>query len=136
MVKRLENWPRRLGEYLEKMQNVPFEWGKNDCALFVGGAVEAVTGEPFNASYAGSYSDEQGAAEVIAKGKGLFGIFTSHLGQAHTNPRLAGRGDVVLMRLPQLTAGVVDASGTKIAAVGPQGMVRLPLSRASFIWSY
>jgi hypothetical protein len=136
MVTRLENWPRLLAEELGRAANQPFIWGEHDCALFVAKVVHAVTGNGLPYLYAGTYRDFAGAAEVIAKGGGLYGIFCQHLGQPHTNYRQAGRGDAVLMRLGRLTAGVVDATGEAIASVGPEGMVRLPLNKASFIWSY
>lgn len=39
------DWEARLSEYLIKVGAEPFQYGRLDCALFVAGAVEAMTGE-------------------------------------------------------------------------------------------
>lgn len=44
-MERKSNWEHKLSEYLISKREVPFEYGSHDCAHFVAGAVEAMTGE-------------------------------------------------------------------------------------------
>lgn len=42
---RLPDWANRLNDYLAKIRDKEFRFGKHDCAILVSGAVEAMTGE-------------------------------------------------------------------------------------------
>ena len=42
---RYPDWPERLNKYILECQGREYELGKFDCAIFVCGAVEAMTGE-------------------------------------------------------------------------------------------
>lgn len=52
---------------LTKWQNTTFEWGVFDCLIAIGGYLDKRDGSDFTSNYALSYSDEQGAQEVIDK---------------------------------------------------------------------
>ena len=45
MTQRLANWEQALSDYLMAQRNKTFAYGSFDCAHFVAGAVEAMTGE-------------------------------------------------------------------------------------------
>lgn len=45
MMQRKSNWEQELSDYLISKRDIPFEYGSHDCAHFVAGAVEAMTGE-------------------------------------------------------------------------------------------
>lgn len=44
-MQRKSNWEQELSDYLISKRDIPFEYGSHDCAHFVAGAVEAMTGE-------------------------------------------------------------------------------------------
>lgn len=133
-MKRYEDWPRRLSEFLDRHRMKPFAWGENDCAYFAGKAVEALTGEDHYTKY--KYKTEAGAYKIIKKNGGIEGIISKALGEGHGNIYSAKRGDVVIMKLPEKTAGIVDDSGQFVASLSKDGIVRLPLNRVWRVWSY
>lgn len=135
MVIRIEGWEKRYSHYLHERRSMPFEWGSNDCMHFVGGGVEAITSLNLYAPYTG-YKDEDGAGEVLKKHGGIVSILNTCLGHSHVNFKAAKRGDVVIVRSPEIIAGLVGDCGQKIVAVTEDGWVKLPLNYAQRIWSY
>lgn len=136
MVERAENWPKLLSNYLDERRFMKFEWGKHDCMAFVAKAVEALTGHDFFTEFS-DYHDEASAKLMLENNGGPFGIITQCLGFADKNFMSAGRGDVVIVEMPELTGGIVDDSGQHIALVTEKhGLRRVPLSKAIRIWRY
>ena len=133
MVERYEDWPKRLSNYLAERKNMPFEWGVNDCMAFVAKGVEAITGTDFFPDFS-NYTDEISAFEMLSANGGAAGIISKCLGSSTKDIMKANRGDVVLFRMPEITAGIVDDSGQAIALVSKDGLLRLPLSKAYRVW--
>lgn len=126
---RPDGWEKRLEEYL---QNVgPFEWGKNDCCMFSANCAFAITGTDYAKPYRG-YKTAKGAMGRL-KGIGVEGIATKLWGHPKT-AAYAKRGDVVLF-----DCGDGDALGIcigdKIAVMGQDGLVILPMSECLKAWS-
>jgi hypothetical protein len=123
---RLPDWERRLSAYLSAPGRDVFAWGANDCALFAAGAVEAVTGEHPFPDVAGTYSDREGAAEVL---RGLGGTLFRTVDTAFPRKEVgfAQRGDLVMAQ---------DALGVCMGARGVFLQLDLPgfafLPRSSF----
>lgn len=132
---RTQGWERRLSKYLTEKNNAPFQWGENDCVLFAAKAVEAVSGYNFYQDYL-PYTTEEEAKAILDINGGIEGLVAKFLGGGYINYRLAKRGDVVLIKSPLLSLGIVDDSGQKIVSVGPEGAVRLPLKMATRVWSF
>lgn len=133
MVKRFENWPKLLSDYLVERKKMPFEWGKNDCLSFVAGAIFAVSGQDFHEEY----STEEEANEILKKHGGVIGMISNRLGhEGSENVRMAGRGDVVVAYLPNLAAGIVDDSGRFFCSVNKEGLTKHPVSVAVHYWEY
>lgn len=132
---RLPDWPVRLSNYLSERAKMPFSWGDNDCLSFTAKAVEELTGVDFYKDYS-DYTDEESAAKMLEKNGGAKGIITACLGRGSYNILSAKRGDVVVVKLPEYTAGIVDDTGQRIALVTPNGLMRIPLKRAIMYWSY
>lgn len=130
---RVENWPKELSDYLSEMKDSPFEWGQNDCVLFAAKAIERITGSNFYFQYL-PYDSEESAKKIILENGGIAGLVSKHLGPGSRNILSAKRGDLVLMKVPSDTLGIVDDSGQRIASVGPNGIARLPLSKAWRVW--
>lgn len=135
MVKRFDDWPKRLSAYLRERQTMPFEWGKNDCMMFAAKAVYALTGHDYFTEYS-DYDDEDKAAELLKKHRGVAGIIIACLGQGTDKILTAKRGDVVLVKMPEFTAGIVDDTGARIALISKDGLVRRPLTSAIRVWGY
>lgn len=136
MVKRKDDWPKLLSEYLAERKKMPFEWGVNDCMAFVSKGVERLTGEPYFESYS-DYHDEETATNLLEKHGGIVQIINNCLGQGTRNLLKAKRGDVAIVKLPAITGALVDDSGQHIVMVTEKdGLTRLPLSKAWRIWNY
>jgi hypothetical protein len=137
MVTRLDNWPILFSAYLAERRKMAFEWGKNDCLAFAAKGVEAVTGTDFYQHYS-DYHDEATANKMLEKHDGAEGIISACLGHSGSREvQKASRGDVVIAKLPHITAGLVDDSGQHIVFISPaHGLVRLPINRAWRYWSY
>lgn len=135
MVTRKQGWEKAFSDYLIAQRAAPFEWGVNDCVLFAAKGLEVITGLNFYEQYL-PYSDEAQAQEIMDANGGIQGLVGNVFGGGYTNYRLARRGDLALMKLPQLTLGIIDDTGQKIASVSLDGAVRLPIRMAARVWSY
>lgn len=133
---RQEGWENRFSEYLTDKQGQAFSWGVNDCLSFVAGAVEAITSTNLKSNYP-DYNTEEEAAKVLRDNGGLVKIIDKHLGAGNRNILCAKRGDVVIIKLPEITAAIVDDSGQFVVAPSAEkGYSRYPLLKAWKFWSY
>lgn len=135
MVKRLDDWPKRLSAFLRERQHMPFEWGKNDCMSFAAHCVGALTGHDYFTAYS-DYHDEESATALLKKHHGVAGIIIACLGQGSDKILTAKRGDLVMVKFPDFTGGIVDDTGQRIALVSKDGLVRIPLDNAIRVWGY
>lgn len=93
---RKSNWEQELSDYLISKRHLQFQYGSHDCAHFVAGAVEAITGENPMSDITEAYDSQIGSLRVL-KGLGFDDVeqftdskFTSiEIGFAQT-------GDIVL----------------------------------------
>lgn len=126
MPARLPDWEARLTAYLGTPGRDVFAWGTNDCGLFSGGAVEAMTGVHPLPEFIGAYSDREGAALALRE----LGMGTLHRTFAARFPScenaFAQRGDLVMAR--NAIGICMGAFGLFLGADG--GFVRVP--RAEF----
>ena len=67
MTQRLSNWESNLSDYLSLKRQEPFQYGSHDCAHFVAGAVEAITGENPMADITDSYANQIGSLRVLKR---------------------------------------------------------------------
>lgn len=125
---RVDLWESKLDEYLKTVG--PFEWGQNDCCLFAANAVEVITGVDPAKKYRG-YKTKLGAAKKL-KDLGIEGAWTKEFGEP-INPKLLRRGDVVLFdNESDLAVGI--CIGAHFAAVGDEGVVLFPMTKAIKGW--
>jgi hypothetical protein len=126
---RLDDWEARLGEYLATPGRDVFEWGTSDCALFCAGAVEALTGEHPFPDVIGTYTDAEGAAEVLRElGGTLFCTVDSAFPRKATG--FAQRGDIVMA---QHALGIC-VGGKGVFLQLDVGFVYLPRSDFQYAW--
>lgn len=126
---RLPGWERSLSDYLAEMRGAPFQWGINDCILFAVKGVERMTGVKVYDGYLG-YVDQAGANTILDAEGGFEALIAKHFGAGHGNILQAKRGDLVILKIPNYTCGLVDDSGQSIVITGPNGVVRYPLKKA------
>jgi len=69
-MQRKSTWEQELSDYLISKRDLPFQYGSHDCAHFVAGAVEAVTGENPMAEITDIYDSQIGSLRVL-KGLGF-----------------------------------------------------------------
>lgn len=122
---RKSDWQSALRSYLAASARRPFVYGRHDCATFVGGAVEAMTGTDPVAAYRGRYTTARGALRVTRRAG-----FASHIDYFATlfaDTARPGPGDIAVVEGEDGPAvGIVQ--GTSIYAVGWAGMGILPLN--------
>lgn len=142
---RFQDWPARLEAYLDAARQMPFEWGRTDCLHFALGVVHALTGRDVVAELGGpgAYADGAGAqALCLSRFDGVAArLVDAVLPRA---ARCAGRGNVVLFRVPATLVlscrfleafGVLDGTGRRIAARTDTGVRFLPLPLARAVWT-
>ncbi len=133
-MRRRDDWPERLAYFLAEARGRPFAWGSWDCCLFVVEAIRAMTGIDLGERYRGTYSDEAGAVEILARDGGVVGIATAMLGAPLPTPLLAKRGDVVAVETRGGTAlGVV--AGKAAMLLTPECLAGVSVSAAIRGWS-
>lgn len=127
---RLDGWESKMSQALE--ETGAFEWGTNDCCMFVFRVAEAITGIDYAKPYRG-YKTSKGAARRLLKYGGVEGVANNSFGESK-KPLLAKRGDAVLVKSnDDLTLGV--CVGDKIAVVTETGLVLISMREAINAWS-
>lgn len=122
-----------LSDYLKEKKDAPFVWGQNDCVYFAAKYIERVTGNNFYKLYP-DYQTREQALEIIKKNGNLQTMVTSALGDGFTNHLKAHRGDIVLLKVPEETLGIVDDTGQRIACVTLKGLLRARISEGTKFW--
>ena len=127
---RFTNWEERLSDYIATKRDEPFEYGSNDCANFVAGAVEAMTGQDAMAEFRGKYDSEFGSLRVMTEiGQGSLEATVDakfpEIGVGH-----AQRGDIAFF---DGSIGVV--MGSFAWFVSDDGLERVPRSMWDKAWS-
>lgn len=143
--KRRPDWPERLRKIIEAARTRPFSWGKHDCCLFACDAVKAMTGTDPAKPFRGRYKTKRGAFGALKRfaGGGVLETaqkITDELAFSEIPVSLAGRGDVVLARVPMADGGEGDALGVvsmdaaNAVFTGPEGMAFVPVKECSHAW--
>jgi hypothetical protein len=99
-----------IAEELQK----PFQYGVNDCALFVNTVYKRVYGMDLAGDVVGTYNDEYHAAKVLVKLGGFDGIMESK-GFEKINKNFVKVGDIVIS---QKAAGIFVGNGKAVFAGG------------------
>lgn len=132
---RLEGWERRLSDHILEHRKKPHVWGENDCILFAAKGFEKITGINTYDEYLG-YGDKEGAMDILTRNGGFEKLISKHIGPSHRNKLMAKRGDICLIKTPDLCLGIVDDSGQGISCMSETGFMKIPLKYAWRIWSY
>lgn len=131
---RISNWPTELNNFIETRRATPFQWGKNDCALFAADAVLAITGIDHAAEYRGRYTTRIGSARVLLRSgikdlRELLSLYFDELAPASVR-----RGDLACFDTGNgPTIGV--CVGQYIVAPGAAGLEWIPMTIVEEGWS-
>ena len=127
---RYPDWRRRLIAYLESCARRSFQDGEHDCALFLAGGIEAMTGQDYAAGYRGAYTSLAAGLKLLRKDG-----FEDHVDLARrTLPMkpvsMAREGDgAIVTEMPLPALGIVQGSGVYVLRETGLGLV--PLTAAS-----
>ena len=130
---RVIDWPDRLQAHIEEWRHKKFEWGKADCALFCLYAEKAICGSSRFDDFIGKYRSAAGSVKALLKIGG--GDLAASVGARlrEIKPSEAQRGDVALIDTP-LGDALSLVVGDKVAAMGKDGLIFLPLDAAKKAW--
>ena len=130
---RLVDWPTRLNDHIEEWRHKKFEWGKADCALFCLYAEKAICGSSRFDDFIGKYRSAAGSARALLKIGA--GDLAASVGARLREIKVleAQRGDVALIDTP-LGDALSLVVGDKVAAMGKDGLIFLPLMSAKKAW--
>jgi hypothetical protein len=127
MIK-LSYWRPSLTAYLVQCRARPFKWGEHDCALFVCGAIEAMTGEDLAKPYRGRYRSAAGGLKLIKKdGYKDHAEFAAALLTELDHPSQAAAGDIIAYQVEGGTGialGIVNNDRSYVLA--PDGITTVP----------
>lgn len=146
-LKRFEDWPTRLDAFIASRMKSPFVWGEQDCCMFAGSAVNAMTGVDLCARFREKYSTASGAAKILwdteTHSIRVLMQFTAELWRLPEIPvSFAQRGDLVLIEQKrngnqarmEHGMGIVSLDGTEAWAAGAEGIVTVPVLRCQLAW--
>ena len=123
MSARLPNWRSALSAYFEKVRATAFVYGKSDCACFVAGAVEAMTGVDPMADIRGRYATVIGAKRFLksAGASSLADFVARSFEEVH--PAYARCGDLGVIKTDgPFGAALGVVSGERVMALTENGL--------------
>jgi len=126
---RLPDWQTRLNAFLAGLGGQGFVYGQFDCALFVAGAVAAMTGEDHAQIFRGKYDNAKSGLKLLAGHGHTSPIDFVAMHFEETVPALAMPGDiVVVVEAGERALGILQ--GEWVYVVAQMGGVALaPRSR-------
>lgn len=139
MYYRLNNWPQKLNEFIEARRATPFEWGKNDCSLFVADAIMAMTGIDVAKELRGKYSTEIGAYKIISE-YGEIEDVVEALGCPiklfKSSVATLARGDIALVVLEGNKRAIGINLGRNVAFTGKNGLEFVSIRQCVKGWGF
>lgn len=137
---RLPDWQSRLSLVIKDHQKDSFEWGRNDCCLFICNAIEAMTGiDPATPFFRGNYhSKEEGYALIAEFCGGGIEKMVEKMAETHgyveVHPNFAQRGDVGLYIDRDAGPTLALSLGTQWAFLKESGLGYLPRASVTRVW--
>lgn len=127
---RLPDAAPRLEALLRQRWAQPFEWGVNDCWLFVADCILAQTGVDPATPLRGAYSSAMGAGRIVHGIGGLPRGVSSFLGAPLRSPLLACSGDIGHTG----SGALALCLGERWVSPGARGLVLMPMAAADTAW--
>jgi hypothetical protein len=145
-MKRHPNWRTRLHLFIHGSKDVTFDWGTDNCGLFVAHWIREATGVNVGAPYVGNCSDEASAEALFLNGHADLGSFAAAIAAANGMPEVtpvtfARRGDAVWVDNGTVdnpskygALGVVGLDGRFAVCMSEQGVKRVHMQRWKRAW--
>ena len=118
----------KLHNYVESQIGIPFEFGVNDCPLFVLGAIDIIHGTEHKKEFIGKWTDQKSAWKYAKKNGDIY----KHLltwGYKRVDIQFIQIGDIIIMAQDLAHAkkwrSVAVCMGSKIAIVSNENGVEL-----------
>jgi hypothetical protein len=129
-LRKRPDWRARLSAYIAATWAQPFGYGRQDCALFAAGAIEAMTGTDPAAGFRGRYATRDEGMMLLFTEDGAMGpIDLARRILTAVPPAFAQAGDIAVVDAEEGRAlGVVAGPHVYLAGVG--GLVTVPLAKA------
>ncbi|MCK7458509.1 DUF6950 family protein [Idiomarina aminovorans] len=121
-MKRTNDWPTELANFLLKTRKTPFKWGENDCCLFAANAIIAMGGQDVAEDVRGRYKTAIGAHRIMKKfgANSLTELLKQRLGRPDG---FITRGAIVIVESEgEQVAGVFYQKPWALTEKGLQGM--------------
>lgn len=143
MLTRTTHWStQEFHQFLLSREKSPFEYGRNDCALFSADAIKSFTGVDIAEDFRTKYKTQTGALKAIKKVTGGESVedvanyvANKYSLKEYEHCLCAKRGDLVLVdNGGTLIFAVVHLSGRHVISVSETGLVRLPLTSIKRSW--
>ena len=128
---RFPDWQSRFDAFLRESRDKQFAWGSWDCCLWVGGALQSMTGVDLAAPFRGRYSSRVEGRKLLHEAGGVEAIFFS-AGMPEIPVTHARRGDVVMFR--KTLIGIVALNGMDALVIGEKGLTTTPKDTAIKAW--
>lgn len=127
---RLPDWRTRLTAYLAEVARRPFRPGSMDCAMFVAGAVKAMTGEDPAAGFRGRYYSLSGGRRLVtaAGHADMIGVAAAQFPEVA--PIFAQAGDIAVVDGDDGAPAFGLVQGALIYVRRPEGLGLVPLTDA------
>lgn len=127
---RLDDWPTRLMEEIERQSSMPFEYGVSDCLTMPLACVEAMTGERLWAEDWGP-TTKMGAAKLLLK-HGFGNVAEAFEAKfIEIGVPFASRGDVGVIQNGDEMAGVIFVGAYALGKDPVLGTIHVPRSRVT-----
>jgi len=133
---RYHDWPERLFAEIAAAKKTKFAWGEQDCALFVFGCVEAMTGVDYMKSLKGKYRCRRSSKEAFKKIEGAETLraFADECFGNRIDLSNARRGDVVLLDIDSIESfGIVVGSHAVFLEL-KKGIQTVSVNSCSYAW--
>lgn len=129
---RLPNWRAELAAYMASVAPAKFKPGTHDCALFVAGAVKAMTGVDFAKGFRGYRSLKAGAEKLKKHGYSDHIEYAAHV-LSSVPVLMAQVGDVAVVEGDEGDAlGVVQGPNVYVLRLDGLAIVPLVLAKGAF----
>lgn len=129
-ILRRPDWRSRLFDYVNKVRREPFQEGSLDCALFVAGAVEALTGIDLAKNLRGRYRTLSVGLRQIQKSGYIDHVDIVRANFSEIPVAEASLGDIAVVEGENGIDALGIVQGAMIFVVGREGLQAVDLLQA------
>lgn len=134
VTRRLPGWEERLDAVIEDARRRPYELGHHDCFLLALAVLKAITGVDRFAAFAGYSTKRQALAQLAEWGSTFEAAGDKFFGSDRLPWMSARRGDICAYTDERGEKHLAICGGAMMAALGPEGLVWIPMHMATCCW--